>query len=155
MPRGDRTGPRSSGSRTGRAAGYCAGYPIPGFMNPTSGFGRGFGRGLGRGFGRGGRDWGFCRGYSRRWWSFMPQYPYAYRPPMYPQMATQQSPEEECVALEDYKKNLEVEKTDLEQEINKVEATIKELSVKLDKGKTNRKTMHSLPSDCTGETLQE
>ena len=45
---------------TGRAAGYCAGYPTAGFMNPMGGEGfgfgrgRGFGRGLGRGF-RGGR----------------------------------------------------------------------------------------------------
>ena len=47
---------------TGRAAGYCAGYPVPGFMNPIGGGGfgfgrgRGFGRGLGLGF-RGGRGW--------------------------------------------------------------------------------------------------
>ncbi|NIW15542.1 MAG: hypothetical protein GWN31_16790, partial [Candidatus Thorarchaeota archaeon] len=33
MPRGDRTGPWGLGPRTGRAAGYCAGYPVPGFMN--------------------------------------------------------------------------------------------------------------------------
>ncbi|MDD3643787.1 MAG: DUF5320 domain-containing protein [Candidatus Krumholzibacteria bacterium] len=67
MPRGDRTGPAGFGPMTGRGAGYCAGYPVPGFMNPASGsglgygrgrgFGGGFGRGLGRGF-RGGRGWG-------------------------------------------------------------------------------------------------
>ena len=34
MPGGDRTGPMGMGSGTGRAAGYCAGYPTPGFMNP-------------------------------------------------------------------------------------------------------------------------
>ena len=28
MPRGDGTGPRGLGPMTGRAAGYCAGYPI-------------------------------------------------------------------------------------------------------------------------------
>ncbi len=58
MPGGDGTGPSGMGSMTGRAAGYCAGYPVPGFMNP--GFGRGYG---GRGFGgfgrgRGGGGWG-------------------------------------------------------------------------------------------------
>ena len=47
MPRGDRTGPLGLGSMTGRRMGFCAGFNIPGFMNP--GFGRGFDRG--RGFG--------------------------------------------------------------------------------------------------------
>ena len=37
---------------TGRAAGYCAGYPVPGFMDPIAG--RGFG-GWGRGAGGRGR----------------------------------------------------------------------------------------------------
>jgi len=41
MPRGDRTGPGGRGPRTGRGAGYCTGYPIPGFRNPVPG-GRGF-----------------------------------------------------------------------------------------------------------------
>lgn len=56
MPRGDGTGPAGLGPMTGRAAGYCAGYPVPGFANPIPGRGLGFGygRGLGLGF-RGGR----------------------------------------------------------------------------------------------------
>jgi len=60
MPRGDRTGPMGMGSMTGRAAGYCAGYPTPGFMNPSGGrFGGGFGLGRGRGLGLGrGARWG-------------------------------------------------------------------------------------------------
>jgi hypothetical protein len=37
MPRGDGTGPMGLGPMTGRAAGYCAGYPTPGFMNPYGG----------------------------------------------------------------------------------------------------------------------
>ncbi len=54
MPRGDRTGPNGLGPLTGRRAGYCAGYNVPGFMNrPYGGFGAGRGRGLGLGFGRG------------------------------------------------------------------------------------------------------
>jgi hypothetical protein len=40
MPAGDGTGPFGLGPMTGRAAGYCAGYPVPGYMNPV--FGRGF-----------------------------------------------------------------------------------------------------------------
>ena len=54
MPRGDGTGPAGLGPMTGRAAGFCAGYPVPGYMNPVGGrgfWGRGGGRG--RGFGRG------------------------------------------------------------------------------------------------------
>ena len=45
MPGGDRTGPSGQGPMTGRGMGYCAGFNVPGFMNP--GFGRGFGRGRG------------------------------------------------------------------------------------------------------------
>jgi hypothetical protein len=49
MPGGDRTGPMGLGPMTGRAAGYCAGYPVPGYMNPSGGrLGLGFGRGHGR-----------------------------------------------------------------------------------------------------------
>jgi hypothetical protein len=50
MPGGDRTGPMGMGPMTGRAAGYCAGFPTPGWTN--LGFGRGwFGGGRGRGRG--------------------------------------------------------------------------------------------------------
>jgi len=47
---------------TGRAAGYCAGYPTPGFANPYGG--RGFwGWGAGRrGGGRGRRNWFYATG---------------------------------------------------------------------------------------------
>ena len=91
MPRGDRTGPAGLGPMTGRAAGFCAGYPVPGYMNPATGkagfygvgtpvvgpYGAGYGmpygnrvnlwlrRGFGFGFGRGlgrGRGWGRGRG---------------------------------------------------------------------------------------------
>lgn len=51
MPGGDGTGPGGMGPMTGRAAGYCAGYPVPGYANPVGGRGlRGFGRGGGRGW---------------------------------------------------------------------------------------------------------
>ncbi|KPL16493.1 MAG: hypothetical protein AMJ92_12805 [candidate division Zixibacteria bacterium SM23_81] len=92
MPRGDGTGPMGLGPMTGRAAGYCAGYPLPGFMNlyrgragvplgptgypgtyPYGGghfYGRGFparyfGPGLGRGWGR-----GRGRGRGRGWFGW-------------------------------------------------------------------------------------
>ena len=35
MPAGDRTGPSGMGPMTGRAAGYCAGNDMPGYMNPV------------------------------------------------------------------------------------------------------------------------
>jgi len=44
------------GPMTGRGAGYCAGYGVPGYANPMPG--RGFGMGWGRGGGwGGGRGW--------------------------------------------------------------------------------------------------
>jgi hypothetical protein len=54
MPFGDRTGPVGTGPMTGRAAGYCAEYSVPGYGNAAPGrcFGRGFGRGRGFGAGR-------------------------------------------------------------------------------------------------------
>jgi hypothetical protein len=51
MPRGDGTGPMGMGPMTGRAAGYCAGFPVPGFMNPMPGYGV-WGGGRGRGWRR-------------------------------------------------------------------------------------------------------
>jgi len=57
MPRGDGTGPMGQGPMTGRAAGYCAGYNAPGYVNPVYGGGF-FGRGRGF-FGRGGGGRGF------------------------------------------------------------------------------------------------
>jgi len=95
MPFGDGTGPAGLGPMTGRAAGFCAGYPVPGYMNPVavragfyggipvvgsygSGYGmpygrrvnswlrRGFGFGLGRGFGHG-RGRGRGRGRFGYW----------------------------------------------------------------------------------------
>ncbi len=55
MPGGDGTGPAGLGPMTGRAAGFCAGYPAPGYTNGggRGGFG---GRGRGRGGGRGWRN---------------------------------------------------------------------------------------------------
>ncbi len=61
MPGGDGTGPQGMGPLTGRAAGYCAGYGMPGSVNyPGGGFGRGMAAGRG-GFGGGfnGRGRGF------------------------------------------------------------------------------------------------
>ena len=70
MPRGDVTGPMSMGPMTGRAAGYCAGYSVPGFMNPSI-YGRGgaFMRGA-WGRGRGHRHMYYATGlpFWARYW---------------------------------------------------------------------------------------
>ena len=72
------------GPMTGRAAGFCAGYGMPGYMNPIPGRGFGMGFGRGRGFGGGGgRGWG--RGWAQAGvpygtpYAAMP-YPYAAAP---------------------------------------------------------------------------
>jgi hypothetical protein len=51
MPGGDGTGPVGMGPMTGRAAGFCAGYGVPGYVNSEPGYGF-----RGRG-GRGRRNW--------------------------------------------------------------------------------------------------
>ncbi len=75
MPGGDRTGPWGMGPRTGRRAGFCSGYGMPGFMNrsvwpPFGGrwFSRpGFGRFGGVGFGYGRPPRRMRRFWFRRW----------------------------------------------------------------------------------------
>lgn len=65
MPRGDGTGPLGEGPMTGKAAGYCAEYVVPGFAErPALGRG-GFRPGMGGGFG-GGRDRAVGGGFGRR-----------------------------------------------------------------------------------------
>jgi hypothetical protein len=129
MPRGDRTGPWGAGPMTGRAAGYCAGYSVPGYLNPVGGYGRGFGRGWGRGYGRGwGRGWG--RGFGRGWYAYPPP---AIVQPAYPPAPQPQTPKQEVAALENYHKDLVAEKADLEQEMDGVKARIEELKAKVKK----------------------
>ena len=122
MPRGDKTGPYGEGPMTGRAAGYCAGYSVPGYMNPRRGYGRGYGRGWGRGFGRG---WG------RGWCVYPPQ---VIVQPGYPQVTpSPQTPQQEVAALENYHEELTAEKADIEKEINDVKARVEELKAKIEK----------------------
>lgn len=61
MPRGDRTGPMGMGAMTGRAAGYCAGFEMPGYANPI--VGRSFGMGYGHRRGFGGHGFGGGHGW--------------------------------------------------------------------------------------------
>jgi len=89
MPGGDGTGPMGLGPMTGRAAGFCAGYDAPGYVNPVAGRGRG-GRGRGgwgRGGGRGFRHLFYATGMTGRQRAMvgMPPYgapyPVAFAPP--------------------------------------------------------------------------
>ena len=77
MPRGDSTGPMGMGSMTGRGAGYCAGYNMPGYLNKAGGRGCGMGFGRRNNFGSFGRQNGgsgrrnrfFAGGLSGRTWA--------------------------------------------------------------------------------------
>ena len=63
MPAGDGTGPMGMGPRTGRGAGYCAGYSAPGWANPMPGRGLQLGRGRdGGGRGRRHQYWFYATG---------------------------------------------------------------------------------------------
>jgi hypothetical protein len=117
MPLGDRTGPLGMGPMTGRAAGYCAGYSVPGYMNPIPrrGF---FGRGRGRGwFGRGrgwGRGWGagyFAGGFPG--WGY-------YGAPAYPNIQ-ELNPEEEVALLKEDAKVLKQQLKELQGYIDTLE----------------------------------
>jgi len=52
---------------TGRGAGYCAGFGMPGYANPVPG--RGFGMGFARGLARAGRGFGGGRGWRHRFYA--------------------------------------------------------------------------------------
>lgn len=52
MPRGDKTGPRGQGPKTGRGLGYCTGNKTAGSANPQDRPMDGRGRGVGFGQGR-------------------------------------------------------------------------------------------------------
>lgn len=81
MPGGNGTGPAGMGPMTGRGAGFCAGYGVPGYANPTPG---GFGYGRGGGFGRGGGR-GFGMGFRGGRWAgpaYAPAYPVATAAPV-------------------------------------------------------------------------
>ena len=99
MPGGDGTGPTGFGPMSGRAAGYCAGFAGPGYMNAGRGgfWGRGGGfRGRGRGFGR-----GFGYGYG-----------------VFPTYAPTQTPEQE---LDGLKQQAEMLQDGLNQINNRIE----------------------------------
>lgn len=112
MPRGDRTGPSGIGPMTGRAAGYCAGYNVPGYMNLVGV--RGFlGRGVGLGLGQGR---GFGRGYYP-YTGYTPYYPYPIPAPYTP----------------------ENEKQDLDNQLKIMKDEMKAIEKRLEEIKTEKK----------------
>jgi len=122
MPGGDRTGPMGMGPMTGRAAGYCAGYSVPGYMNPIYGRGGfGYGRGWGRGSGRG-RGWG--RGFGFRGAA------YAYGNPYYgdpylaaPYYGPEPNPQQEAQMLKEQAKTMQEEISAINDRIKELESS--------------------------------
>lgn len=122
MPRGDRTGPAGYGPMTGRGAGYCAGYPVPGCANPMPG---GF-RGRDRGFGFYGRGRGY--GYRHQYYATgLPcwarsTYPFQPAPHYYDEYV----PEDEAKALSREAEYLKQELQAIEERLNQLEEAKKE-----------------------------
>lgn len=115
MPRGDGTGPMGMGPMTGRAAGFCAGYNMPGYMNPALGRGLGMGRGgWGRGFGGGGRGW--------RHWFYATGLPGWARFGNYPGYAPQITPEQERMALQAQAEAMQSEMDAIRKRLAELEA---------------------------------
>lgn len=115
MPRGDGTGPMGMGPLTGRRAGYCAGYNVPGYANPAPGFGYGFWGG------RGWRHWyyatglpGWARaGYAPAWGAA------PYQAPPAP------TPEQEASLLKAQAENLRTALEQIEKRLADIEADAK------------------------------
>ena len=127
MPRGDGTGPGGMGPMTGRGAGYCAGYSVPGFMNPMGGrgfYGRGSGR-VGYGFGGRGSGGGYRNWYRMTgmhgWQRFNMGMPaWGTYPQQYSQYTPQMNPQQESDMLKQEAKYLE-------EELNAIKQRLKDL----------------------------
>jgi len=115
MPYGDGTGPQGMGPMTGRGAGYCAGYAVPGYMNPIPV--RGFRMGFGRGRGRGWRNWHYATGMPA-FGSWVPQYP---TPPVWTP-----SPQDESEMLKNQADFLKKQLDDIQNRISILEKTQKD-----------------------------
>jgi hypothetical protein len=120
MPRGDGTGPAGMGPMTGRAAGYCAGYNVPGYMNPVGGrMGMGFGRGFGRGMGWG-RGW--------RFGGYPGSVPYGSVPYGAVPYGVNYSPEQEAESLKTQAKYLQDEIEAIQKRLSELETETKKSS---------------------------
>ncbi len=112
MPGGDGAGKAGLGPMTGRAKGYCAGYPVPGYMNPAVGA-----------WGFGGRGWGKIRGWGRgRGRSQIPYYGNSY--------SAHPSPYAQNITAQQETDMLKEEARAMKEEIEAIEERIKELGVR-------------------------
>jgi len=141
MPGGDGTGPLGMGPMTGRAAGFCAGYPVPGYGNPIPerggfGFGRGWGRGWfggGRGRSRGWRNWYGATGLPGRAgygmglpaWGGGQAYPYYGVPYGYPD-APELTSQQEADMLKEQAKAIQEELQSINERISTLEKATEE-----------------------------
>lgn len=111
MPFGNGMGPAGMGPGSGRGAGFCAGYGVPGYLNRAAGPGAwGFGVGFGRGRGRGHRNMYWATGLTGWQRAGMGAPPPFYQP----------SAEQELGALQDQLKAME-------QGIGHIQERIREL----------------------------
>jgi hypothetical protein len=119
MPFGNGMGPTGLGPMTGRGAGFCAGYSVPGYLNPVGGRGAwGAGQGFGRGRGRGFRHMYWATGlpgWQRAAMGVPAAYPYGTSPAF-----AQPSEEQELAALRSQLKAME-------QGIGQIQERIQEL----------------------------
>ncbi len=123
MPAGDGTGPLGMGPMTGRRAGYCAGYGMPGYANPAvprmgMGWRCGWGGGRGRGGGYRWRHWyhatgvpGWARYGAPPAWAVPPVAPYAGPP----------TPEQEVAFLRNQAEWLKEQLEAIEKRITELE----------------------------------
>ncbi len=115
MPGGNGTGPSAMGPMTGRAAGFCGGYSVPGYANPAGG--RGF-FGRGAGLGRRGRGNGFCAsgmpGWARGGYAWRTQAPAV-------PVSQGLSAKQELDALTDHAQYLEGTLEDIKKRIQEIE----------------------------------
>ena len=123
MPGGDRTGPMGMGPMTGRAAGYCAGLAVPGFMNAPGG--RGFG-GRGGGRGRGRRNWFYATGLTgwQRAAAGMPSFgggPSTTAPQTGPAAPAPPGPDQELAILKQQAEHFEQQLGQLRERIDQLE----------------------------------
>ncbi len=115
MPAGDGTGPWGIGPMTGRAAGFCAGFGVPGWANPLPGrtWGMGWGGLGGRGGGRGWRNRYYATGLPGWLRAGLPSgAAYAALP----------APEQELAALKRQAEFLETALTNIRKRVQELEA---------------------------------
>ena len=116
MPGGDGRGPSGFGPMTGRGAGLCAGYSMPGYANSIPGRGFGF-----RGRGRGGFGGGFGRGFGRAY----PYYGYGVQGEM-PYGQVNMNPQQEADMLKHQATAMEKEIKDINERISVLDKAAKE-----------------------------